>query len=175
MNNWTIRQRVLMSFALVLGLMAIMAGVSLQRLARISGLSESLEHDSLLGLQLSSQMMALLLTNYALTQEHVITLDGQTMDRLEGTIRENRRKLDRVFATYVATATRDDDRHAFEAMKQTLAPFVTTQDAAMRLSRAGRNDEAHTMASNDLTPQFKQVERTIDALFTYNKRRAVRT
>jgi methyl-accepting chemotaxis protein WspA len=172
MRNWTIRQRVLSSFALILGLMGVMAVVALQRLAQIGEHAEELRADSLVGLQMSSQIVAATLTSYALTQEHVISLDVPVMDKIQQKLERGRAQLERLLADYATVGHGRDASQRIEALKSALEPFARMQDKALVHSRALRNEEANALVVNDLTPEFQRVERTAQELFDYNKLRA---
>ena len=69
MKNWTIKQRILGSFALILLLMALMAAVAWLRLAKIDDAASSLRDDSTPGLHASAMINAYWYENYMLTQQ----------------------------------------------------------------------------------------------------------
>jgi methyl-accepting chemotaxis protein WspA len=172
MTNWTIRRRVLMSFALILGLMAVMGGIAVQRLWHIARLTDSLEADSLPGLQISSQIMASALTRYAVVQEHVISVDLPTMRRLEPSLAARSSETDQLLKRYAATIREEADRQKLGTLQRALVPFDSVEAEVLRMSHALRNEEAHTMVGSRLTPAFQALERAAQALFDYNKLRA---
>src|SRR5262245_27961761 len=96
MNNWTIRWRIVVNFAVILVLMLIMATVAYTRLMRIDDLSRSIETDSVPGLYYSNQITIALIANYALMEEYALKADEAQKQKLRSSIlasRDYRKKL----------------------------------------------------------------------------------
>ena len=79
MNTWTIRQRILASFAAVLALMIVMGAVAYACLARVADDATVIQKDAVPGMAVSGQLNAAWLDNFALTQKHV--LETEEADR----------------------------------------------------------------------------------------------
>jgi methyl-accepting chemotaxis protein WspA len=172
MTNWTIRRRVIWSFALILGLMALMGGFAVQRLSHIAQLTSALEDDSLPGLELSSQIMALTLTSYAQIQEHVISVDPAAMHGIEQALQTGVTKMNQLVASYAATIREPTGKQKLTLLADALVPFSRVEADVLRLSRELRNEEAHALVGSKLTPEFRNVEKSVQGLFDYNKTRA---
>src|SRR3954468_6503987 len=69
MKNWTIKQRILGSLAVILILMAVMAGIAYTRLAKIDDEATSLRQDSTPGLYYSTMINAAWYENLLLGQQ----------------------------------------------------------------------------------------------------------
>src|SRR6059036_3114784 len=65
MKNLTIRRRIVASFAIILALMMVMAGVAYTRLIRIGELTRSIELDTLPGLDYSHLIVVDRIANYS--------------------------------------------------------------------------------------------------------------
>lgn len=172
MKNWTIRQRVIASFALILSLMMVMAALAIQRLARIGELTDSLTYDSMPGLKLSSEVRIRAMAVYATTQEHVISADPAAMQRLERTLEEDRAKLRELLDRYGKTMVTDRDRQLFATMRSALEPFTRVQAEVLSLSRQARNQEANEITIRQLKAEFDNVQRAASALLDYNTHHA---
>ena len=94
MKEWSIRQRLIGSFALILLLMLVMGGIAYTRLAKVGSAVNSLQTDSLPGLYYSAQLMVALETNYAVTEAHVLEDDKAGMDAQLARLMANAAELD---------------------------------------------------------------------------------
>jgi methyl-accepting chemotaxis protein WspA len=169
MKNWTIRRRVLFSFAVILALMMVMGGVALHRLARIDEQTSNLRDDSLPGVYASSQALATVLSSNAIALQHVITLDGGTKRQFEGLLQANRQKLDGFARAYEPTIRAANDRASFEAFKTALASYDPLQAQVLKLSTGLKNAEAHALASGALAVEFEKIKGAISAIVEDNK------
>jgi methyl-accepting chemotaxis protein WspA len=172
MSKWTIRQRVLWTLVLILGLTAVMAVVALGRLHQIETRAEDLRLDSLPSLRLSSQIMASTLSSYALTQEHVISVDDAYMAKLEQSLAQKRLQLEQHLRTYAAIVRSTEGRRRLAALETALPDFTRRQEQVLRLSRALHNAEAHELATRELVPAFERVEYGAEQLFDLHKQSA---
>src|SRR5450830_1278788 len=66
-KNWTLRQRIMASFAVIIAIMLLMVVVSYSRLLKIEASQESVRDDAVPGVYLSSMIRSALLLSYLLT------------------------------------------------------------------------------------------------------------
>lgn len=175
MNDWTIRRRVLFSFALILSLMALMAAVAFQRLARVDAETAELRGDSLPGMSITGQLLGSALENHTLVQSHVIASDDGRMKALEAALRAGRARFDELCAQYRTTITTAEDRIKFEALLALMPRYHELQDRVMALSAAHRDDEARALVDAELYPAFQKVQRAVQESTTLNERAAERS
>ncbi len=69
MKNWTLRQRILASFAVIIAIMLLMVVVSYSRLLKIEENETSVREDALPGLYYSSMLRSAWVDTYLHTQE----------------------------------------------------------------------------------------------------------
>jgi methyl-accepting chemotaxis protein WspA len=172
MNDWSIRRRVLFSFAVILMLMAVMAGVAFQRLQDVEQETTLLQVDALPGLQLSQQMLVLAQANFALVQSHVISVDPTTMQQREQQSRADRVKLDQLSNSYLTTVTREQDRRNLEAFRAELIPYQEVQDRVLKLSTDLKLDEVRPLVDNELLPAFQRVRSSLEVIASDNSQAA---
>jgi methyl-accepting chemotaxis protein WspA len=172
MNDWTIRRRVMFSFALILSLMAVMAGLAFQRLARVQAETVDLESDSLPGLSIGGQILSQVLENYSLAQSHVISVDAERMKALEAAVHAGRDRVEQLVAQYEKTIDTAEDRRLFDAFRATLPPYQQTRDRVLALSAAQRVDEVRGVVDHELTPAFQKLLSNLHALVAVNERSA---
>jgi methyl-accepting chemotaxis protein WspA len=168
MSDWSIRRRVLFSFAAILVLMALMAGVAFQRLQEVEQETTLLQVDALPGLQVSHQMLVVALENFGLVQSHVISIDPAIMQQREQEWRAGRAKLDQLSSAYAATVTREQDRKNLEAFRAELIPYREIQGRVLKLSADQKVDEVRPVVDEELIPAFQRVRSGIELLVSDN-------
>ena len=77
MKNWTLRQRILASFAVIIAIMLLMVVVSYSRLLKIESSEASVRDDALPGLYYSSMVPSAWVDTYLQTQEMLGLKEGQ--------------------------------------------------------------------------------------------------
>jgi methyl-accepting chemotaxis protein WspA len=159
MWNWTIRWRIVASFALILALMVITAGVSYVRLQRIGQLTESIQEDILPGLNYSSQIVTERLENYALTQDFVGQADLARRRRIREAILANRTRMDTSQGA-AAMITTPQERELLEKYKSARDLYRASQDALMDAGLDARTtrDELTAKLNTDVRAQFVNVQ-----------------
>jgi methyl-accepting chemotaxis protein WspA len=172
MNGWTIRRRVLFSFALIVALMIVTGGVALQRLTRIDDFATELQTDSLPGLQISAQMMSTLLDNYALVQDHVIATSQEKMQALEAAFRVGQERLDTLTEQYARTIARESDVKSYDALRAALKPYRVLQDELLRLGKAERAEEKRALADKEYAPAFEKIRTVLQTIVDDNEQAA---
>jgi methyl-accepting chemotaxis protein WspA len=172
MNGLTIRRRVLLSFALIVTLMAVTGSVALHRLTRIEAFATELQTDSLPGLQISAQMMSTLHDNYALVQDHVIANSQEKMQTLEAAFRRGQERLDTLTEQYARTIARDSDVKSYDALRVALKPYRVLQDELLRLGKAERTEEKRALADREYAPAFEKIRGVLQVIVDDNDRAA---
>jgi methyl-accepting chemotaxis protein WspA len=100
MKNFTIRARILASFAVVLAVMLLMGGVAYTQLAHIEEQASGVEARTAPGLYYGTQIMLASLTDYSLLQAEAIENQPALIRAVEAEIQANRAKLDGLYTKY---------------------------------------------------------------------------
>src|ERR1700730_16699457 len=135
MKNFTIRARILMSFAVVLAVMLVMGGVAYTQLAHIEALASGVEARTAPGLYYGTQIMLASLADYSLLQAEAIENEPAAIRAIEAEIQANRAKLDDLNAKYQSVfhdAKRRGNLQAFEKLR---TPYLDTFDKVQELAR----------------------------------------
>ncbi|MEP6876494.1 MAG: methyl-accepting chemotaxis protein, partial [Burkholderiales bacterium] len=168
MKTWTIRQRILGSFAAVLALMIVMGGVAYTRLQLVEQDATTIQKDSLPGVAHSSQLMSAWLANYALTQEHILQTDAASMRKVESQLQANRSRLEDLSKSYEMTVFVAKDRANFEAFKGLRGPYVRAQEELLKLSSDNQNTEARALLNSQLEPAFEKIQTALQVIVDFN-------
>jgi len=155
MNNWTIKQRILGSFVLILVVMALMAGISAVNLSRIEKSATSLREDSTPGLYYSTMINAAWYENLLLSQQ-IAQIDGSDGERQAdiALLRRNGERLDRLQEDYEKSVFSDDDRQVFEQFKDARQKYraMMTEALKMDFNQRGAVDKVF---NEQIRPQWR--------------------
>jgi methyl-accepting chemotaxis protein WspA len=174
LKKWTIRQRILISFGIVLSLMVVMAIIAYTRLAAIERDTNGLQEDSLPGLYLATSMRSAWLENYGLTQRLIfIDADPEAIKRDEARIAETRQSLDQVARDYEKTIYDrtifdEGDRLRFNNFKAVLGQYELAQRSVLQQLQTGKAG-AEAAFSTLLAPIWETGGAAIGKIVEENK------
>jgi methyl-accepting chemotaxis protein WspA len=169
MKNWTIRQRILVSFTVILALMVVMASIAYTRLASIEQKTAELDKDSLPGLYYSTLITSVWITDYALTEAHVLQEDITAIREVESQLDVNQANLESYIRNYEKTIFQTKDRENFEAFKKLRAAYEPIQQEILKLSAVNKNKEARALLNGSLEPEFEKAKASLQIVTDYNK------
>jgi methyl-accepting chemotaxis protein WspA len=171
MNNWTIRQRLLGSFAVILALMIVMGAVAYTRLATIEKRATSAATQSIPGLYRSTQVLGNLIMGYALTIQQIGQGDVLAIQTLEARLKANQQRMEDSIRQYEATINPAavKDRQLFAAFQGQRAPYARLQQEVLELSSSMKYDEANKMWREQFDPEFEKALAAIQAVVDFNK------
>ncbi|MEH6413494.1 methyl-accepting chemotaxis protein [Pseudomonas sp. CGJS7] len=170
MPNITIRQRIILSFAVIVAVMLVMGGISLQRLQKIQNEENQLRQAFIPGLHISGKIE---------TEWHAYytALNGLTSSkpekRADAVLRLNERRV--AFQTamnrYRPTIVETVDQRNFDALDQLSTKMFALQS---ELAAAGDVDSlsVQPMLQARATPMFAKAADLVEWLIDYNFRRA---
>jgi len=169
MKNWTIKQRILGSFGLILLLMALMAGISAVNLGHIEKGATALRNDSTPGLYYSTQINAAWYENLLMTQQ-IIQIDANDAERQAdlALLRRNAERLDRLQEDYDKTIFSDADRKLFEQFKETRQKYraVVSEVLKMDFSQRAPIDK---IVNEQIRPQWRTGYQLTQRMVETNK------
>jgi methyl-accepting chemotaxis protein WspA len=172
MKNWTIRQRLLGSFAIILALMVALGGVAWTRLVVIDGAANSAATNSLPGLYYSSEVRDTLVMSYALTVEQLGQGDILAMSKLEKRRQAIRKELNQLIGKYEQIIRTDQERELFNSFKELLGPYSGFEQEILKLSADMKYEEVNDMWRDQLDPSFEKAHVAIQGTIELNKANA---
>ena len=169
MNNWTIRQRILGSFAIVIGLMIVMGGIALTRLLSIEKEGVSIQGETFPGLKYSTQLMEAWENEYGLCEAQILYEDKETSDQLTAQIKDNWLKIDQLMGLYEGAIHQDADRKNFAILKALHDPYKQTEDQILKLSDDPNQKKATLdLLHNQLDPIYAKALAQMQVLVDFN-------
>jgi methyl-accepting chemotaxis protein WspA len=171
-KTWTIRRRILTSFAVVLGLMVVMGLVALRDLQNIDERAADAREASVPGLYYSTQVMSELIINYSLTAEYMGQTDVLRLGTIEQELAANAARWERAVATFEALPADDGDHEMFEAFATIRAQYVETQQEILKRSSELDTEGAVVLWREQLSPQFQKARAAVQLIVDDKKSHA---
>ncbi|WP_025112215.1 methyl-accepting chemotaxis protein [Pseudomonas sp. H1h] len=171
MKNWTLRQRILASFAVIIAIMLLMVVVSYSRLLKIETSESSVRDDAVPGVYYSSMIRGAWVDSYLQTQELLGLKEGQGIsseDAADYKAFENR--LQEQMANYRNTVTTDEDRVEFAAFEKDHDTYMQIQDQVLDLHKRNLEAEAVKLFSEKLTPAWYTGRMKLNDIIGENKK-----
>src|ERR1700720_4590256 len=169
MKNFTIRARILMSFAVVLAVMLVMGGVAYTQLAHIEEQARGVEARTAPGLYYGTQIMLASLADYSLVQAEVIENEPAAIRAVEAEIKANRAKLDGLTTKYQNVFHDAKGQENLQALEKLRAPYLDTADQVQKLALDNKDPEARALINVQLKPAFEKILAALQTLVEVDK------
>jgi methyl-accepting chemotaxis protein WspA len=169
MKKWTIRTRLLFSFAAVLVLMFAMGMAFFWSLSLIQAEVTDVRSDGLPSLTSSFEIVNAWATDYTLTQQRIDETDRATLGQLDLRLQTNQAALDKLIAGYESFVDVMPERRIYETLKAARGAYLRIQKDLLSLAAGGKAQEAQAMLHDQLNPALQTAEVTTRALVDYNK------
>ncbi|MGQ7858624.1 methyl-accepting chemotaxis protein [Pseudomonas sp. CBS] len=170
MKNWTLRQRILASFAVIIAIMLLMVVVSYSRLLKIEAGEESVRDDAVPGVYLSSMIRSAWVDSYLDTLDIIGLRKDKTLTEADkADYKSFEARIITQMANYKATINGADDQaefDKFEALHQAYNKALATVTDNLQ-----RNDvaAARKVFDEELTPTWTAGRKKLNDIITENK------
>ncbi|HHS7808569.1 methyl-accepting chemotaxis protein [Pseudomonas putida] len=171
MKNWTLRQRILASFAVIIAIMLLMVVVSYSRLLKIEASESSVRDDAVPGVYYSSMIRGAWVDSYLQTQELLGLKEGQGISSEDAAdYKAFETRLQEQMANYRNTVTTDEDRVEFAAFEKDHDVYMQIQDQVLDLHKRNLEAEAVKLFTEKLTPAWYTGRMKLNDIIGENKR-----
>ena len=171
MKNWTLRQRILASFAVIIAIMLLMVVVSYSRLLKIEASENSVRDDAIPGVYYSSMIRGAWVDSYLQTQELLGLKQGEgisTEDAADYKAFETR--LQEQMANYRSTMATDEDRNEFAAFEKYHDAYMQIQNSVLDLHKRNLEADAVKLFNEKLTPTWYSGRMKLNDIIGENKK-----
>ena len=173
MKNWTLRHRILASFAVIIAIMLLMVVASYTRLQKIEESSDDVRTDSMPGVYYSSMIRSAFVDSYVYTQQLIgLSSQRELVSSDEEQYRGFEARLNQQIAKYEGTIHDDADRAAFGEFKRLQAIYSEILGRTVEAYRQKRFMEAQDMAQTDLSPAWFAGRKALNAVIELNSKAA---
>jgi len=169
-KNWTLRQRILASFAVIIAIMLLMVVVSYSRLLKIEASEASVREDALPGLYYSSMIRSAWVDTYLRTQEMLGFKEGQGFSAEEAENFKNFAvRLQEQMSNYQTTITTDEDKVEYAVFEKLHGDYNKVLAAVVDLHKRNQEAEAIKMFNEQLTPAWTAGRVKLNDIIRENK------
>ncbi|MGW8464950.1 methyl-accepting chemotaxis protein [Pseudomonas sp. CLCA07] len=170
MKNWTLRQRILASFAVIIAIMLLMVVVSYSRLLKIESSEASVREDALPGLYYSSMVRG------AWSDSYLRMLDMLGLEQGQGISAEDvsefkgyATRLQEQMELYRETVTTDQDKVEYADFEKLHEDYHRILSAVIELYKRNQGAEAIKMFKEELTPTWTAGRMKLSDILRHNK------
>ncbi|MCU1730256.1 methyl-accepting chemotaxis protein [Pseudomonas sp. 20P_3.2_Bac4] len=173
MKNWTLRQRILASFAVIIAIMSLMVIAAYSRLMAIESSEETVRSDSIPGVYYSSMIRSAWVDSYVLTQQLVGLSNHRELSDADLALYKNfEERLRQQMANYQQTMNDAEDTANFETFKVLVETYHQTLNAVLAAYRKQDYAEAQRLLIENLTPAWAEGRKNLNGLIDWNRRSA---
>lgn len=169
-KNWTVRQRIQASFAVIIAIMLLMAAASFERLLKVEGGATRLLDDAMPGMFHITQVRSAWTDMFHQTIVQVSLRETHTLnDSDRQLVKGAGDKLVASLADYRGTIREDRERNALQAFERTRELFVQQQAEVLSLYEQGRQAEARAELNGPLTDTWNEGRTQLTAIIELNR------
>lgn len=169
MKNWTLRQRILASFAAIIAIMLLMVVVSFSRLMKIDAGAESVRTDAVPGVYYSSMIRGAWVDSFNLTQQLVGLSGHREMTVADQTMYKSfEERLNEQIANYRKTIFTKEDQVLFDEFEVRHQLYNKEMNNVIDLYQRKEYDQAVLALEQKLTPAWVNGRMQLNSLLENN-------
>ncbi|MGF6392616.1 methyl-accepting chemotaxis protein [Pseudomonas plecoglossicida] len=173
MKNWTLRQRILASFAVIIAIMLLMIVAAYSRLVAIESAEEAVGSDSIPGVYYSSMIRSAWVDSYVTSQQLVGLSNRREVTPADMELFKSfDERLKQHMASYQGTIQDRDDQDRFDTFVRMEAAYVKLVDQVLEAYRQRNYDEAERLISDELTPAWIDGRKHLNTVIEHNRESA---
>ena len=170
MKNWTLRQRILASFAVIIALMLLMVVASYSRLLSIQTSAETVRTDSIPGVYYSSMVRSAWVDSFVLTLQLVGSSNQRDLTSEDRKLYASyEERLNRELENYRGTIFDNQDRAEFNEFERLHQVFGKTLAQVLQLYENKEFAQAETLVSEQLAPVWASGRKQLNTLIDSNR------
>ncbi|MDF0730463.1 methyl-accepting chemotaxis protein [Pseudomonas entomophila] len=169
MKNWTLRQRILASFAVIIAIMLLMIVAAYSRLVSIEASEEAVGADSIPGVYYSSMIRSAWVDSYVASQQLVGLSEHRELTSADVELFKSfNDRLREQMDHYQGTIEDSQDQAAFDTFVRLEADYLKVVDRVLEAYRAKNYVEAERLIIDELTPTWAAGRKHLNALIDRN-------
>ncbi|WP_213876993.1 methyl-accepting chemotaxis protein [Pseudomonas sp. dw_358] len=173
MKNWTLRHRILASFAVIIAIMLAMVVASYSRLQRIEASETAVRTDSVPGVFYGSMMRSAWVDSYLYTQQLIgLSYQRELVTADDDAYKGFGDKLTEQMALYRATIQDATDQAQFEQFGDMRKGYEASLAKVIDAYKHKRFMEAQEMFTNELTPLWNNGRKHLNLVIDANRKAA---
>ena len=174
MKNWTLRQRILASFAVIIAIMLLMVVASYSRLLSIESSEEKVQTDSIPGVYYSSMIRSAWVDSYVLTLELVGSINQRDLNNEDRKLYASYEdRLNKELQNYRSTIFEGNDNAHFEDFERIHKEYGLVLSKVLDLYQNKDYAQAHQVLGAELTPAWMAGRKALNDIIEGNRESAV--
>lgn len=166
--NWTLRRRLLASFAVIIAIMLAMVGLTYEDLREIELREQQMQKDALPGLYHSALLRKAALQDFVLLQRLVLDRELLASDQELEQLRTHEERIGALMAQYEQSIFSEQDRAAFTAYQLHQQAHNRLQGEVLQLYLQQQPQQASQLLQEKLHPSWIQGETLLDKIMQLN-------
>ena len=174
MKNWTLRQRILASFAVIIAIMLLMIVAAYSRLVSIESSEDKVRTDSIPGLYYSSMIRSAWVDSYVQTLHLMNDVTGHPLTKEEKDLYASyEARLEKELAGYRSTISDGTDETEYEAFLVRHKAYDASLDTVVALFEKNDMDQARRLLVEQLTPAWNAGRQQLNKMIEDNQNAAI--
>ncbi|WP_060481802.1 methyl-accepting chemotaxis protein [Pseudomonas sp. NBRC 111119] len=170
MKNWTLRQRILASFAVIITIMLLMIVAAYSRLVTIETAEEAVGTNNIPGVYYSSMIRSAWVDSYVTSQQLVGLSDRRELSSADLELFKSfEDRLKQHMASYQSTIRSGEDQARFEAFVQLEQTYVGEIGQVLDAYRQRNYPEAQRLITDVLTPTWVEGRKHLNEVIEQNR------
>ncbi|MFG0324946.1 methyl-accepting chemotaxis protein [Pseudomonas putida] len=170
MKNWTLRQRILASFAVIIAIMLLMIVAAYSRLVTIETAEEAVGTDSIPGVYYSSMIRSAWVDSYVTSQQLVGLSNHREITSADLELFRNfDNRLKQFMASYQTTIKDKDDQARFDSFVQLEENYLKIVNQVLDAYAQHNYDEAQRLITEVLTPAWMDGREHLNDVIENNR------
>ena len=170
MKNWTLRQRILASFAVIIAIMLLMVVASYSRLLSIQTSEETVRADSIPGVYYSSMVRSAWVDSLVLTLQLVGSSTQRDLTNEDRKLYASyEERLNRELENYRGTIFDNQDRAEFDEFERLHQVYGKTLAQVLQLYENKEFAQAEALVSEQLAPVWASGRKQLNTLTDSNR------
>ena len=170
MKNWTLRQRILASFAVIIAIMLLMVVVSYSRLLKIEDSEVAVRDDAVPGVYLSSMIRSAWVDSYLQTLELLgLREDKKLSDADKAEFKSFEARIQQQMSNYAQTIAGSEDRSEFDRFEGLHQAYNKSLSTVLDSVQRGDLVAARKEFDSQLTPTWTAGRMKLNDIITENK------
>ncbi|MGE6791526.1 methyl-accepting chemotaxis protein WspA [Pseudomonas guineae] len=177
MKNWTVRQRIIASFSVVVVILLLLSATAYYRLATVEQSAINVRTSAAPGMELAG-LMRLAWADHLLESQRLLMAgqDNEARRRVGAeaskAFAELAQRLDRNWTAYQATISTEPERLDAQNFLVKRDQYLALHAQLLELTAAGRDAEASQLVREQLTPAWLEARAVLTQLFELNQQYA---
>nr|WP_255263495.1 methyl-accepting chemotaxis protein [Pseudomonas aegrilactucae] len=172
-KNWTLRQRILASFAMIIAIMLLMVVAAYSRLMAIEASEETVRSDSIPGVYYSSMIRSAWVDSYVTTQQLVGLSEHRELTSADTELYKGfNDRLKQHMASYQSTVNTVEDQRSFDEFARLEEAYLKIVDTVLDAYRNKHYTEAQRLLEQSMTPAWAEGRKHLNDVIEVNRESA---